>query len=221
LGTFYGLPNAAALPPVDLVRVDLPDNTRGGVLRQGSFLVSTSHPATHSPTKRGKWILDRLLCRKPPPPPADVPLFDPNVSSDGTLRQKLETLHQGAATSCMVCHQLIDPLGFALEHYDGVGQWREMDNGLPVDATGVMPDTGVPFDGAAELSTVIAGDARFASCVAQQLLTFGLGRHTTADDRPMIDKLGTDFTADGYNMARLVERVASSSAMLLRHAEAE
>lgn len=220
LGQYYGLPDATTLPFDELVRVTLPDNRRGGVLRMGSFLLLTSHPDTHSPTRRGKWILDRLLCRKPPPPPADVPLFDPNVSSDGTLRQKLEMLHQGAATSCATCHTLIDPMGFALENYDGVGLWRDMDNGLPVDASGIMPETGVPFNGAAELSVAIAADPRFASCVSQQMLTYALGRHTTAMDRALIDNLGMQLSTGGFNMAALVESVATSNAMILRHAEA-
>jgi hypothetical protein len=220
LAQYYGLPDAAQIPADQFVRVTLPDARRGGVLRQGSFLVLTSHPDTHSPTRRGKWILDRLLCRKPPPPPPDVPAFDPNVSSDGTLRQKLETLHQGAASSCAACHALIDPMGFALENYDGVGQWRDLDNGLPVDASGTMPETGVPFNGAAELSTAIAADPRFASCVSQQLLTYALGRHTTANDRPVIDALGQGFASGGYNLAALVSSVATSNAMTLRHAEA-
>ncbi|HEX2877947.1 MAG TPA: DUF1592 domain-containing protein, partial [Polyangiaceae bacterium] len=84
LAQYYGLPDAAQIPVDQFVRVTLPDARRGGVLRQGSFLVLTSHPDTHSPTRRGKWILDRLLCRKPPPPPPDVPAFDPIVASDGT-----------------------------------------------------------------------------------------------------------------------------------------
>lgn len=220
LAQYYGLPDATQVPADQFVRVTLPDARRGGVLRQGSFLVLTSHPDTHSPTRRGKWILDRLLCRKPPPPPPDISAFDPNVSSDGTLREKLEALHQGAATSCATCHTLIDPMGFALENYDGIGQWRDMDNGQPVDATGTMPETGVPFNGAAELSAAIAADPRFASCVSQQLLTYALGRHTSATDRPLIDELGQGFAGGGYDMATLVTAVATSNAMTLRHAEA-
>jgi hypothetical protein len=220
LAQYYGLPDATQIPADQFVRVTLPDARRGGVLRQGSFLVLTSHPDTHSPTRRGKWILDRLLCRKPPPPPPDVPAFDPNVSSDGTLRQKLESLHQGAASSCAACHALIDPMGFALENYDGVGLWRDLDNGQPVDASGTMPETGVSFNGAAELSAAIAADPRFASCVSQQLLTYALGRHTTAADRSAIDALGQGFANGGYNLANLVTSVATSNAMTLRHSEA-
>jgi hypothetical protein len=219
LAQYYRLPDAAQIPADQFVRVTLPDARRGGVLRQGSFLVLTSHPDTHSPTRRGKWILDRLLCRKPPPPPPDVPAFDPNVSSDGTLREKLEALHQGAASSCASCHSLIDPMGFALENYDGVGLWRDTDNGQPVDATGTMPETGVAFSGAAELSAAIAADPRFASCVSQQLLTYALGRHSTAADRPVIDGLGQAFSSGGYDLAALVTAVATSNPMTLRHAE--
>jgi hypothetical protein len=110
-------------------------------------------------------------------------------------------------------------MGFALENYDGVGLWRDMDNGQPVDATGTMPETGVAFNGAAELSAAIAADPRFASCVSQQLLTYALGRHTTAADRPVIDGLGQGFSSGGYNLAALVTAVATSNPMTLRHAE--
>ena len=219
LAEFYGLPNAAALTDA-FVKVDLDVTRRGGVLRQGSFLVLTSHPDRNSPTKRGKWILDRILCNPPDPPPANVPALDTEVSFQGTMRQRLEQLHTSAGLACQGCHAVIDPMGFALENYDAVGLWREMDNGYPIDASGVMPITNVPFNGAAEVTAAIAADARFPACVAKQILTFAVGRHTTDDDRPLIDQLGVDFATAGSLMPKLVELVATSPAMTSRATEA-
>jgi hypothetical protein len=219
LAQYYGLPGAATLPTDRFQKVAVADGRRGGVLRQGSFLVHTSHPDTHSPTIRGKFILDRLLCERVPPPPGNVPTFVPSAQPTGTLRQKLIKLHHGIGGACAGCHTIIDPMGFALENYDGSGSWRDMDNGLPVDATGTMPGTGVPFDGAAELSEAIAKDPRFPACLAKQVLTYATGRHLGEGDRPLIEDLGKRFAADGLKFPRLVELVATSPAMTHRQAE--
>src|SRR5687767_9876814 len=172
---FYGVPGAASLPVDTFQKVTVTDNRRGGVLRQGSLLVGTSHPDVHSPTRRGKWIMDRLLCTSPPPPPGNIPAFEPGQLTEGTLRQKLEKAHSSGAT-CMACHAAIDPIGYPLENYDAVGLWRDMDNKLPVDASGSLPGTTVTFIGAAEMSAAIAKDARFPACLAKHVLTYGLGR---------------------------------------------
>lgn len=220
LATFYGLPDAASLTE-QFQRVELDPSKRGGVLRQGSFLVLTSHPDRNSPTKRGKWILDRLLCEPPPPPPATVPALDPNVPFQGSLRQRFEQLHKNAGATCAGCHAVLDPMGFALENYDAIGLWRDMDGAYPIDATGKMPGTDVPFDGAAELTQAIVADARFPACVAKQVLTFALGRHVTAADAPLIAELGTKFTQGGSRLPQLAELIATSSPMMFRESEAQ
>jgi hypothetical protein len=221
LAQYYGLPGAERLPIDRFERIDLPDASRGGVLRQGSFLVATSHPDTHSPTRRGKWILERLLCRKPPPPPPNVPGFQPAQVAGGTLRQKLERTHHAMGGTCAACHAFIDPMGFALEHYDGAGLWRDQDGGLPIDASGAMPDTDVPFDGAGELSAAIAADPRFPACVAKQVMTYALGRHLTEADQPAIDALGARFQESGFSFPALVEQIAQSPLLTHRRAEKE
>jgi len=218
LAEFYGLPNAASLTDT-FQKVEVDVSRRGGVLRQGSFLVLTSHPDSNSPTKRGKWILERLLCSPPEPPPGDVPALDRNTPFQGTLRQRLETLHTSQAV-CAGCHAMIDPLGFALENYDAIGLWRDMDNGYPIDPSGTMPVTNVPFANAAELTQAIAADPRFPACVAKQILTFALGRHTTEDDRAAIDAMGAEFAMNGSLLPKLVELVATSPAMTSRATEA-
>ena len=220
LGMFYGLPNAASLPVDSFQKVMVTDGKRGGVLRQGSLLVGTSHPDVHSPTRRGKWILDRLLCESPPPPPGMIPAFEPGKITNGTLRQKLESSHV-SATTCKTCHAFIDPIGFALENYDGAGVWRTMDNNLAVDASGELPGTGVKFNGAAEMSEAIAKDERFPACVAKQLMTYALGRKLLPADKKAIDGLGMEFAGGGLKLPQLVELISQSPLMTQRTAEQE
>jgi hypothetical protein len=219
LAQFYGLSGAASVPADRFEKVMVTDDKRGGVLRGGNLLVGSSHPDTHSPTRRGKWILERLLCEHPPPPPAMVPSFQPTMIAEGTLRQKLERVHVSMGASCNVCHSFIDPMGFALEHYDGAGAWRDQDNRLPVDATGIMPGTMEKFDGAAQLSALIAKDPRLPACMAKQFLTYGLGRKMGDKDQAVIQDLGKKFMEGGYKVPQLVELVAQSPLMTRRQAE--
>jgi hypothetical protein len=219
LATFYGLPNANSIPTDKFQKVDVTDNRRGGVLRQASFLIHRSHPDTHAPTIRGKFVLDRLLCQSPPPPPPGVPLFVPDDNKGGTLRDKLVRSHLAMGAECAGCHSIIDPIGFALENYDGIGQWRDKDAGLDIDATGMLPGTGAKFNGAGELSEAIAKDQRFADCMAKQLLTYATGRTLRDKDQPLIKDLGKKFTEGGMKIPALVEAVAASPAMTQREAE--
>jgi hypothetical protein len=219
LAELYGLPNAATLSD-QFVKVDLDVSKRGGVLRQGSFLVVTSHRDRTAPTLRGKWILSRLLCDPPPPPPATVPALATDVPFEGTLRQRLEAQHKNKGSDCAACHAIIDPMGFALENYDAIGQWRDMDGKYPVDATGTMPGTGTPFTGAADVTKIIAEDPRFPACVAKKLMTLATGRKMNDGDKPLIDQLGTQFTQGGAKLPQLAEWVATSAPMMFRQTEA-
>src|SRR5688572_26303167 len=121
----------------------------------------------------------------------------------------------------MACHAAIDPIGYPLENYDAVGLWRDMDNKLPVDASGSLPGTTVTFIGAAEMSAAIAKDARFPACLAKHVLTYGLGRKMLPVDQPAIDGLGSKFATGGMKLPQLVELVAQSPLMTHRTAEKE
>ena len=219
LGQHYGLPNAAALPADRFVRVALADDRRGGILRQGSFLTLTAFPDRHSPVKRGKWVRDHLLCRPPPPPPGNIPNFEPGKLAAGTLREKLEKLHETRGPVCASCHALIDPAGFAFEHYDGIGAWRDTDNGLPIDATGKLPDTDAPFDGAGELAAAVERDPRFLACVTRKVLSYALGRGLTDTDEPAITELAAKLSAGGGTLPLLIELTAQSPLLTMRQGE--
>ncbi len=143
LAIHYGIPGVYGS---QFRRVALTDPSRGGLLGQASLLTVTSPPNRTSVVQRGKWILDNLLGEPPPPPPADVPALDATTKGARklTLREAME-LHR-ANPGCAVCHRNIDPLGFALENYDGIGEWRVKDGESAIDASGKLPD-GTQFEG--------------------------------------------------------------------------
>jgi hypothetical protein len=135
-------------------RVEWPDRNRAGLLGLGSVLAMTSNFRQTNPVLRGAWVLDNLLGVKVPSPPPDIPPLrtEENRKAKLTTRQKLEKHRESPA--CAACHNLMDPIGFGLESFDGYGRWRDNDNGLPVDASGVMP-SGEKFNGAVELREVL------------------------------------------------------------------
>jgi len=129
--------------------VTLTDGNRRGLLGQGSILTVTSYPNRTSVVQRGKWILEKLLGTPPPPPPPDVPEL--KAAPHGKLLSMREQMQVHRANAvCAACHARMDPIGFALENYDGVGRWREEDAGAAIDATGKLPD-GTEFSGPAGL----------------------------------------------------------------------
>ena len=148
-----------------------------GLLGQGSILTVTSHATRTSPVLRGKWVLDNLLGAPPPPPPADVPALPEKGEGNepASVRARLEQHRNNPV--CASCHSRMDPLGFALENFDGIGKWRVRDqDGAPIDAAAALPD-GIAFEGPSALRTLL--DSRreqFAATVAAKLLTYALGR---------------------------------------------
>ena len=192
---------------------------RGGVLTTGTFLTINAHAKTNSPTRRGKWILERVLCEAPPPPPANVPLLDPASVPTGSLRQKMEQVHQARGAACSGCHKSFDPLGFALEHYGPTGQWRDTDDGYAIDASGTLNGTTRSFDGAQSLAQVLAEDPRFPRCLARKLLTFALGRGLTAADAPALDAVTARFAGQDLRFPALIEAVATSVPFTQRQGE--
>ncbi|HWZ88504.1 MAG TPA: DUF1592 domain-containing protein [Polyangiaceae bacterium] len=174
LATYYGM-----APPAgsDFVRVSLADSTRRGMLMQASILTVTSHPNRTSPVARGVWVLARLLCSEPSPPPPGVPLLaetPPGVTPDTTMRERLAA-HR-VRPECGACHNSIDPIGLGLENFDGIGRYRTTEGTLPIDAAGELPD-GTMFSGPAELATILTQPERgFDACVTTQMLTYVVGR---------------------------------------------
>jgi len=170
-------------------KVTLIDRNRGGLITQASVLTVTSNPTRTSPVKRGKWILENILGTPPPPPPPDVPELeeDSNAVLTGSLRQRMEKHRENA--SCAVCHAKLDPLGFGLENFDGVGAFRENDGKFKIDPSGVLPD-GSKFSGPEELRKVLLAKAdQFRRTLSEKMLTYALGRGLEYYDRCAVDDI--------------------------------
>jgi hypothetical protein len=190
---------------------------RGGLLGQGSILTVTSYPNRTSVVQRGKWILENLLGAPPPPPPPDVPDLKPK-GKDGRLlnmREQLD-LHRANAI-CASCHARMDPIGFALENYDGIGKWRLKDAGSPIDASGTLPD-GTRFNGPAELKKILLNQHRdeFVTTVTEKLLTYALGRGLEAYDGPAVRAILREAAKDDYRLPALINAVINSKPFQMR-----
>lgn len=201
-------------------RVPLPDlDQRGGLLGHAGLLALTSYPTRTSPVLRGKWLLDTLLGAPPPSPPPDVPAL-PDRGVDGRpagVRERLERHRQ--SPQCASCHAMIDPPGFALEQFDGLGAWRTVDElGNAIDASSVMPD-GTRIEGLAGLRTfLLQRPERFVSTVVERLLAYALGRGLEYHDQPTVRAIVRESAASDYRWSALVWGVASSAEFLTRAA---
>lgn len=214
LARFYGIPGVRG---PEFRRVDLTGTRRGGLLGQASVLTVSSYSTRTSPVLRGKWILDNLLNAPPPPPPPNVPVLDESkVGTAVSLRAQLEE-HRKNPT-CAACHARLDPLGFALENYDAIGAWREMDGKLAIDTSAKLPD-GRRFNGPEELKGILKADAdQFTACVAEKLLTYALGRGLERYDRPAVKQIVDRTRAGGYRFSSLALAIVESLPFRMRRA---
>ncbi len=182
---------------------------RGGVLGQASVLTVTSNPTRTSPVKRGKWVLENLLGTPPPDPPPNVPPLE-EKELVGTLRQRMEQHRDNAV--CASCHKAMDPLGFGLENYDGIGGWRDKDGEFAIDASGELPN-GQTFSGPQELKQVLkARQDDFLRCLAEKMLTYGLGRGVEYSDRCTVRDIAAAMAANDYKFSSLILAVVQSDA---------
>ena len=201
-------------------KVTLPDESRHGLLGKGAVLMLTAYPNRTSPVLRGAWIQERLMGAAPPAPPPDVPELSENKRGEEpkTLRARLE-LHRENPV-CFSCHGVMDPLGFALENFNAVGQYRthDPDTRTPIDASGVLPD-GTPVAGAADLRRALAAKPdQFVQALTENLLTFALGRTTDYRDMPAVRAIVREAEEDDYRFEALVLGIVSSDAFRKRDA---
>jgi mono/diheme cytochrome c family protein len=197
-------------------RVALTDPRRHGLLGQASILTVTSYPNRTAPTIRGKWVLLQILGTPPPPPPPNVPsLKDDATTKNLTMRERME-LHRTNPT-CAACHRLMDPLGFALENFDGIGQWRDtVGLGSAVDASGVLPD-GTKFDGPAGLRDVLfARRDMFVETFTEGLLTYALGRGVEEYDRPVLRQIMREAHSEDYRWSSIILGIINSAPFQMR-----
>ena len=209
LARHYGIPNVYG---THFRRVTLPDDTRGGLLGQGSILAATSYPNRTSPVLRGKWLLSTVVGADPPAPPPNVPPL-PDRGDGGkraSVRERLEQHRKSPV--CASCHAAMDPLGFALENFDAVGTWRTAgEGGTRIDASAEMP-SGVRFEGPAGLRDLLSSQReQFAATLTERLLAYALGRGLEYYDRPAVRKILRDAAASNYRWSSIVQGVVNST----------
>ena len=193
-----------------LRRVTLQDERRFGLLGQGSVLTVTSYPNRTSVVLRGKWILENLLGSPPPPPPPNVPSLEENTpgATPASLRERMEQHRRSPV--CASCHTRMDPLGFALEHYDAVGKWRETDEGADINATITLAGHTVDSPAAFRAALLEKGDNAFVRTVVEKLLTYALGRGLDYHDAPVVRQIVREVEPNDSRWSALVLSIIGS-----------
>jgi hypothetical protein len=218
LARHYGIPGITG---PDFVKVTYPDDHRRGILGHGSILTLTSHGNRTSPVLRGKWVLEVLLGTPPPPPPPNVPeLEKAGDAANGRLLSVAEQLAMHRKSPfCSSCHNVIDPIGLSLDHFDVTGAWRIKDRGVPVVTDGELYD-GTKLAGAAELrAALLTRSDVIVTHMTEMLMAYGLGRRVEYYDMPTIRKIVRDASAQNYKMTSLILGVVQSPAFKTAVAE--
>ena len=218
LARHYGIPGVYG---EHFRRVSLPpDSVRRGLLGQGSILTGTSRANRTSPVIRGKWIMENILGTPPPPPPPDVPDLVEERDPRKVLPMREQLAVHRANPVCAACHAQMDQLGFALENFDAIGEWRDIyASGLPIDASAEFPD-GSTFDGPGELRELLLSHSDdFLITAIDRLLTYALGRGLEATDMPTVRQIMRQAANDDYRFASLVQGVVASTPFQLRMAQ--
>ena len=201
LAKFYGLPEVA---PTGFQRVQLTDRNRGGVVTMAGILTLTSYPRRSSPVLRGKWLMEEILGTPPPPAPPmikSLPTSD-KVRNGMTFRQQLE--HHRNRPECASCHKTMDQLGFGLENFSPIGQWRTIVADAPVDNNGELPN-GQKFSGSLELKALLAQRKdEFTRNLAERMMSYALGRGIEQGDWLAIRQISKAVATSGYTSQELI-----------------
>ena len=209
----YGVPNVYGS---HFRRVTLTDERRFGLLGHASLLTVTSYATRTSPVLRGKYLLENFFGAPAPPPPpnVDIDLTQKPGEAPKSVRARLEAHRKNPV--CASCHSKLDPLGFALENFDGIGKWRSSDAGSPVDASGVLSD-GTKINGPVELRNVLLSRRQeFFITVTDKLLTYALGRGTEYYDRPAIRQIVREAAASDYRWSSVILGIVKSTPFQMR-----
>ena len=216
LARHYGIPNIYGS---QFRRVKVTDEARRGLLGQAAVLTVTSYPNRTSPVERGKWILTNLLGVPPQPPPPNVPPLA-DASADGkvlSLRQRME--RHRADPTCAGCHKAMDPIGFALESFDGIGRVRKTEDGAPIDTSGTLFN-GANVDGVVGLRrNLVAQPEIFVGVMTEKMLTYALGRGLEYYDMPAVRRIIRDGKSADYRFSSIVLGIARSTPFQMKESK--
>jgi hypothetical protein len=218
LARHYGFPGVSGS---EFRRVEYPDDTRRGLLGQGSVLVQTSLANRTSPVLRGKWVMEVLMGTPPPPPPPDIPTLEETAGAKNgkmlTTRERME-MHR-ANPSCTSCHRFMDPIGLALDNFDVTAKWRERENGMPLDTRGDFYD-GTAVTKPSELTAaLLKRPVPLVRTFAENLMAYALGRRVEYFDQPAIRVIARTAAANDYKMSSFILGVIKSDAFQMKRAE--
>jgi mono/diheme cytochrome c family protein len=215
LARHYGIPGVNGS---QFRRVTVAQEARKGILGHGSILTLTSHPNRTSPVKRGKWVLENLLGSPPPPPPPNVPPLKEGAELPRPKTMKERMAEHRANPTCANCHRLMDPIGLAMENFDGVGAWRVRDAGTRIDTSSQLSD-GTDVDGIVALrDSIVRRPDVFVRTMTENLLVYALGRGLTPADQPVVRAILRDAQPGNYRFSTLVAGIVNSTPFRMRTA---
>ena len=217
LARHYGIPGVYG---DHFRRVKLDDPTRGGLLSQGSVLTVTSFAHRTSPVLRGKYVLDNILGTRASDPPDNVPALEENAADaldQESLRSRLA--RHRADPACSSCHNIMDPIGLAMEKFDAVGRWRDVDEGgEPIDSTGQLAN-GTPIDGPMDLKAALVEDPEmFVSTFTNRMLTYAIGRGLEYYDMPTVRAIVDNTADEDYRFSAIVQEIVKSAPFRMKQA---
>ena len=220
LAEHYGIPNIYGNHFRRLM-LNGENDMRRGLLGKGSLLTVTSYAHRTSPVVRGKWLLENVLGTPPPPPPPDVPALDENTEMGGAPRSMRERMESHRTNPvCAGCHKIMDPLGLALENFDGIGRWRTISAaGTPIDSAGTLVD-GTQIEGPASLRRALLNRPEdFVTTVTEKLITYALGRGVEYYDGPAIRRIVRKAAISDYRWSSLILGIIESTPFQMRRSK--
>ena len=214
LARHYGIPNVYGS---SFRRVELEDDRRSGLLGHGSILTITSYSTRTSPVRRGKWLMENILGSPPPPPPPNVPGLPEADDKEAPTTVRERMIQHRADPVCASCHVKMDPLGFSLEQFDGIGKWRDSgEDGLPVDSTAIFPD-GTTFHGPAGLRALLMEQSdEFVRAATEKMLTYALGRGIEYYDQPVVRDILRESEMDNFSWSSIILGIVNSTPFQMR-----
>jgi hypothetical protein len=219
LASFYGDDVLDSVTGPEFRQVQLDPARRAGFLTSAGLMATHANANQSSPVFRGKFVREQLMCNTLPLPPNDLVIEPPELDPNKTTKEQFEEI--GANPACAGCHTLMNPIGFIFEHYDGVGQWRDQQNGKDIDAVGDVvqtDDIDGSYDGAIELASALAQSSQVQECVASQWFRFAYNRTVTQEDSCTVEQLNDVFRSSSFNVKSLLLALTQTNAFLYRRA---